>query len=339
MRIVPIAQLNPYQNRWTIKARITSKGELRHWQNARGEGKVFSFDLIDEVCLALQICVFIAHSNVVSDIACLVARWWYSTHNRVPRCACASRNSPEERSQWSAPVCAALGLALSNLSGGCSCLCGVGPGVVKSLGRVRVFMVFLHGGAVQGGDPRDRLQRRGGEVSPHDPSGRGVHRFQGQPQAGAQGVQPAELRLRNQPGAQLGDRGVPRGHLQQEHPLPGLQGTPSARCDTIHTTIHATNAQHLRLTRGGELSPPARVRRGFRYVLDPRDDPKPFVRTYLPSDRFRIADPVVPESSRQKFRGSTECFTRRSVGLSALSSGGGGTAFASRTTKSTSLYH
>ena len=49
MRIVPIHQLNPYQNRWTIKARVTSKGELRHWQNNRGEGKVFSFDLIDEV--------------------------------------------------------------------------------------------------------------------------------------------------------------------------------------------------------------------------------------------------------------------------------------------------
>ncbi|KAK4803156.1 hypothetical protein SAY86_001359 [Trapa natans] len=27
-RIVPIATLNPYQNRWTLKARVTSKGEL-----------------------------------------------------------------------------------------------------------------------------------------------------------------------------------------------------------------------------------------------------------------------------------------------------------------------
>ncbi|KAK4800408.1 hypothetical protein SAY86_020895 [Trapa natans] len=46
-RIVPIAALNPYQNRWTLKARVTLKGELRHYNNARGDGKVFSFDLLD----------------------------------------------------------------------------------------------------------------------------------------------------------------------------------------------------------------------------------------------------------------------------------------------------
>ncbi|KAH9606522.1 hypothetical protein KSS87_018912, partial [Heliosperma pusillum] len=46
-RIVPIAALNPFQGRWTIKARVTAKGELRHYHNARGEGKVFSFDLLD----------------------------------------------------------------------------------------------------------------------------------------------------------------------------------------------------------------------------------------------------------------------------------------------------
>ncbi|MQM01942.1 hypothetical protein Taro_034700 [Colocasia esculenta] len=46
-RIVPIASLNPYQGRWTIKARVTSKGDLRRYNNPRGEGKVFSFDLLD----------------------------------------------------------------------------------------------------------------------------------------------------------------------------------------------------------------------------------------------------------------------------------------------------
>ncbi|KAJ1396889.1 Zinc finger, CCHC-type [Sesbania bispinosa] len=47
LRILPIAALNPYQNTWAIKARVTAKGELRHYNNARGDGKVFSFDLLD----------------------------------------------------------------------------------------------------------------------------------------------------------------------------------------------------------------------------------------------------------------------------------------------------
>ncbi|WZY78178.1 hypothetical protein YC2023_024562 [Brassica napus] len=46
--VVPISALNPYQNRWTIKVRVTSKGELRRFNSTRGgEGKVFSFDLVD----------------------------------------------------------------------------------------------------------------------------------------------------------------------------------------------------------------------------------------------------------------------------------------------------
>ncbi|PWZ02109.1 putative replication factor-A protein 1 [Testicularia cyperi] len=48
MPIYPIEGLSPYQNRWTIKARVTSKSDIRHWSNQRGDGKLFSVNLLDE---------------------------------------------------------------------------------------------------------------------------------------------------------------------------------------------------------------------------------------------------------------------------------------------------
>lgn len=46
-QIIPISSLNPYQGRWAIKARVTAKGDIRRYNNAKGDGKVFSFDLLD----------------------------------------------------------------------------------------------------------------------------------------------------------------------------------------------------------------------------------------------------------------------------------------------------
>lgn len=45
--ITPIAGLNLYSNRWTIKARLTSKSDIRTWRNAKGEGSLFSMELLD----------------------------------------------------------------------------------------------------------------------------------------------------------------------------------------------------------------------------------------------------------------------------------------------------
>ncbi|EEB08690.1 DNA replication factor A subunit Ssb1 [Schizosaccharomyces japonicus yFS275] len=46
--IYPIEGLSPYQNKWTIRARVTNKSEIKHWHNQRGEGKLFSVNLLDE---------------------------------------------------------------------------------------------------------------------------------------------------------------------------------------------------------------------------------------------------------------------------------------------------
>ncbi|XP_063719153.1 replication protein A 70 kDa DNA-binding subunit-like [Symsagittifera roscoffensis] len=43
----PIVGLNPYQNKWVIKARCMNKGSIRNYNNAKGPGKLFNFEVAD----------------------------------------------------------------------------------------------------------------------------------------------------------------------------------------------------------------------------------------------------------------------------------------------------
>ena len=46
--ITAIEALSPYAHKWTIKARVTNKSEIKTWHNKNGEGKLFSVNLLDE---------------------------------------------------------------------------------------------------------------------------------------------------------------------------------------------------------------------------------------------------------------------------------------------------
>ncbi|PRQ46937.1 putative nucleic acid-binding protein [Rosa chinensis] len=67
-RIIPINALNPYQGRWAIKARVTAKGDQRRYNNARGDGKVFSFDLLDSEGGEIRVTCFNAVLDRFYDI-------------------------------------------------------------------------------------------------------------------------------------------------------------------------------------------------------------------------------------------------------------------------------
>jgi len=45
--ITPIAGLNMYSNRWVIRAKVKNKSGIRTWSNAKGEGSLFSIELLD----------------------------------------------------------------------------------------------------------------------------------------------------------------------------------------------------------------------------------------------------------------------------------------------------
>ncbi len=45
---VPVMQINPYANRWKIKGRVTNIASIRTWSNSKGDGKLFSFSIMDK---------------------------------------------------------------------------------------------------------------------------------------------------------------------------------------------------------------------------------------------------------------------------------------------------
>ncbi|KAJ0105621.1 hypothetical protein Patl1_18907 [Pistacia atlantica] len=57
-RVHPLVSLNPYQGNWTIKVRVTSKGNMRTYKNARGEGCVFNVELTDQDSTQIQATMF-----------------------------------------------------------------------------------------------------------------------------------------------------------------------------------------------------------------------------------------------------------------------------------------
>lgn len=66
-RVHPLVSLNPYQGNWTIKVRVTNKGNMRSYKNARGQGHVFNVELTDEDGTQIQATMFNEAANKLFD--------------------------------------------------------------------------------------------------------------------------------------------------------------------------------------------------------------------------------------------------------------------------------
>ena len=66
--VVPISELSIYTKHWTIKARVSAKTEIKTFRNARGEGQLFSADLMDAAGDDLRVSFFGAAVDKFYDL-------------------------------------------------------------------------------------------------------------------------------------------------------------------------------------------------------------------------------------------------------------------------------
>ena len=78
-RVMAISELNVHVAKWGIKARVSKKSEMRTWSNPRGNGKLFSVDLLDSEGGEIRATAFNAQAEKFWDI--LTAGQVYSIRN------------------------------------------------------------------------------------------------------------------------------------------------------------------------------------------------------------------------------------------------------------------
>jgi replication factor A1 len=54
----PLKVLNQFSTDWKVRARLTKKGEIRNWNNAKGSGCLMNIELMDKEGTQIQATFF-----------------------------------------------------------------------------------------------------------------------------------------------------------------------------------------------------------------------------------------------------------------------------------------